>query len=128
VSGSAALAPGAGTWLLVRLTVGSFPLLSPASRLATCSLPGAAGPMTNLIYLPLAFGSGLFLPLESVPPAVQQLAPALPSYHLGRLAWGAVGADVPSPIGDAAWLLGATAVLLVLAVFGFRREAVRRFS
>ncbi len=36
------------------------------------------------MYLPLAFASGIFLPLEQLPVFVQRVAPYLPTY------WGAI--------------------------------------
>ena len=48
--------------------------------------------MANLIYLPLSFASGLFVPLNQLPVFIQNLAPYLPSYHYAQLAWSALGA------------------------------------
>ena len=51
---------------------------------------GAPG-LLNLIYLPMAFLSGLWLPLSMLPTFLQRLAPIWPSYHLDQLALAAVG-------------------------------------
>jgi len=51
---------------------------------------GAPGAI-NLIYLPMAFLSGLWFPLSILPSFLQQLGPVWPSYHLNQLALNAVG-------------------------------------
>lgn len=51
---------------------------------------GAPGAI-NLIYLPMAFLSGLWFPLSVLPTFLQQLGPVWPSYHLNQLALDAVG-------------------------------------
>ena len=45
----------------------------------------------NLIYLPMAFLSGLWMPLTMLPAWIGKLAPLWPAYHLARLALVAVG-------------------------------------
>lgn len=85
--------------------------------------PNTASPLTNLIFFPLAFASGLFIPIDSLPRVVQNIAPFLPAYHGGMLARVAVG--VPSASAQwvhAVWLLGFTAVFLALAVWAYRRD------
>lgn len=51
---------------------------------------GAPG-VVNLIYLPMAFLSGLWIPLPVLPSFLQSIAPLWPAYHLDRLALSAVG-------------------------------------
>jgi ABC-2 type transport system permease protein len=47
--------------------------------------------VANLIYLPMSFLSGLWMPLGVLPAFIGKMAPLWPAYHLGRLALGAVG-------------------------------------
>lgn len=55
-------------------------------------LNGQAAPaVINLIYLPMAFLSGLWIPLAMLPPVLRDVAPLWPAYHLGQLAYAAVG-------------------------------------
>ena len=54
--------------------------------------PNSAPTMLNLVNLPMAFASGLYIPLSQLPPFVQHLAPYLPAYHFGQLALAAIGA------------------------------------
>ena len=51
----------------------------------------AAPAVVNVIYLPMSFLSGLWMPLSVLPPAVAAIAPLWPAYHLGQLALAAVG-------------------------------------
>lgn len=51
----------------------------------------AAPAVLNLIYVPMSFLSGLWMPLSVLPHAVAQVAPVWPAYHLARLAQYAVG-------------------------------------
>jgi ABC-2 type transport system permease protein len=51
----------------------------------------AAPAVLNLIYVPMSFLSGLWVPLSVLPRALEQLAPVWPAYHLARLAQYSVG-------------------------------------
>lgn len=51
---------------------------------------GAPG-VINLIYLPMSFLSGLWMPLSVLPAVLQKAAPIWPSAHLQQLALRAVG-------------------------------------
>jgi ABC-2 type transport system permease protein len=53
----------------------------------------AAPAVVNLIYLPLAFLSGLWIPLQFLPKFLQDLAPLWPPYHLSQLAFAALDLD-----------------------------------
>lgn len=51
---------------------------------------GAPG-VINIIYLPMSFLSGLWMPLSMLPAALQRIAPIWPSAHLQSLALDALG-------------------------------------
>ena len=57
--------------------------------------PNSAPAAINLIYLPMSFCSGLWVPYMFLPKLVRQIALALPPYHLSQLALGMVGAGAP---------------------------------
>jgi ABC-2 type transport system permease protein len=60
--------------------------------------PNSAPGLVNLIYLPMSFCSGLWIPLFMLPHGLQVLAKVLPPYHLSQLALNAVGmANNPTP-------------------------------
>ena len=55
-------------------------------------LPSNAAPgIANLIYLPMSFCSGLWMPIEVLPHWMQKMAPFLPAYHFGQLGLNVVG-------------------------------------
>ncbi|MBS0229881.1 MAG: ABC transporter permease [Proteobacteria bacterium] len=81
---------------------------------------GAPG-LLNMIYLPMAFLSGLWFPLKMMPAVLQQLAPIWPSYHLNALALSAVGFDTGAGLPHVLILLGFTVGFLWIAARRLRR-------
>lgn len=78
--------------------------------------------LINLVYLPMAFLSGLWVPLTMLPAMLQTLAPAWPAYHLAQVAQKVVGVDAGRPLLlHVAVLAGMTIVFFLLA----RRRLVR---
>lgn len=84
---------------------------------------GSAAPaVVNLIYLPMSFLSGLWMPMSMLPGIVREIAPLWPAYHLGQLGLAAVGQTVAgSAVTHIAVLAGFTLVFLALA----RRRLMR---
>jgi len=82
---------------------------------------GAPG-MLQLIYLPMSFMSGLWMPLPLLPKFLQQIAPVWPSYHLDRLALAAVGLDQQPLLPHVLVLIGFAAGFLLLAARRLRRN------
>ena len=82
---------------------------------------GAPG-LLNLVYLPMAFLSGLWLPLSMLPPVLQKLAPVWPSYHLNQLTLAAVGMNHGALLPHVLVLAGYTVVFLSVAVRRLRRH------
>ncbi len=119
--------PVAGT-MMVRLLAGSVPFIALGFAIGYSAGPNAAPAVANLVYLPLAFGSGLFLPLRQLPALVRDLAPYLPTYHYAQLAWSAVG-TASAPVGASlAWLLAYSVIFGALALRAYRREERVRFG
>lgn len=118
------------TWLSLvsRLLLGSFPFIAMGFAVGYLSSANAAVPLLNLIYLPLSFASGLFMPLALLPKFIQRIAPYLPTYWYGQLAWSAVGAQA-KPVGQAVlWLAGYGVVFAVIALRAYWREDNRLFG
>ena len=117
-------------WVLLPLAVifGSMPMLGFGLILGYGSGPNAAPALASLIYLPMAFASGLFIPLNQMPAFVQAIGHYLPLYHLGQLAWNTVGTS-DEPVWQAAvWIAGWSAVLFGVAVRTYRLDQQRKFS
>ncbi|HET6554287.1 MAG TPA: ABC transporter permease [Dyella sp.] len=111
---------GAGQAFLLLLTgmLGVLPFCALGMFVGTLVKGQGAPGVLNLIYLPMSFLSGLWVPLSMLPGALQKLAPLWPSSHLHAVALRAVGLS-QDPIG---------AHLLVLTAFGvlFAMLAARR--
>jgi ABC-2 type transport system permease protein len=84
--------------------------------------PNSATAVVNLLYLPMSFASGLWLPINMLPGFLQRVAPLLPPYHLGQLALGVVGAGRGTAANHWGALLGFTLVFLGIARLGFQRD------
>ena len=119
-----------GVWLSValRLLAGSVPFIALGFLIGYRYGPNAAPAVANLVYLPLSFASGLFMPLDQLPRFVRGIAPWLPTYHYAQLAWNALGAPTESIAVSLLWLAGYTALFLTLALRAYRREEDRKFG
>ena len=108
------------------------------SAIAYWARPRAVTTIVNLVFLPLSFLSGFFFPLSQLPDVLQGLAPWLPTYHFGQLAWGAMApADDISLFGattsGSTWLhvvvsVGWGVACTVLTTLGYRRDLDRERS
>ena len=119
---SVALLPGGvrlavAQWLLLALVMllGTLPF-SLLGLLLGLSLSDKAAPgVVNLIYLPMAFLSGLWLPLFLFPGWLQQLAGIWPSFHLSQLGLKVIAQDQGFSLLSHLAVLGLTTLLLALA-------------
>lgn len=105
-------------WLRLFLVeiFGVLPFCAIGLCLATLVSGQAAPAVINLIYLPMSFLSGLWMPLSILPPVVQGIAPLWPAYHLGQLALSAVGQPSQgATLVHVAALAGITIVFLAVA-------------
>jgi ABC-2 type transport system permease protein len=128
VVGGIRLAPTVWLSVIVRLLVGAVPLIALGFAIGYVAGPNAAPAVVNLVYLPLAFASGLFMPLEQLPGFIQRVAPYLPTYHYAQLAWSAVGAGREPVLTSVVWLAAYAALFLWAAARAYHREAQRKFA
>ncbi len=111
------------------LILGALPFSAMGLAFGYLVGPNSAPAMLNLIYLPMAFASGLWIPIHQLPDFVQGIAPALPPYHFAQLALGTVGAaEGGSQALHAVVLLAFTAFFLTVAAWGFRRDEGRTYG
>ena len=105
------------------LVAGSLPFSAMGLAIGYFAGPNSAPAAINLIYLPLSFCSGLWVPYMFLPKFVRQIALALPPYHLSQLALGTVGAGSHQSAATH-WevLLGFTLICLGVARIGFQRD------
>jgi ABC-2 type transport system permease protein len=124
--------------LFLTLLLGGMAFSTIGFALGYWASPRGASPIANLVYLPLSFASGLFIPLSNLPQFLQDLAPYLPTYHFGQLVWQAVGSrdDIALLAGSVSdgfwvhvlWLAGTFVVFGVLALLGYRRDQEERYA
>lgn len=122
----------AGQWigLAAVLVTGALPFGAFGLAIGSWAGPNSAVAVVNVIYLPLAFASGLWVPIQALPRFFQELAPWLPTYHFAQLALGILDADqgrFPWQI-SAAVLAVFTAASLLLARAGYRRDEGKTFG
>ncbi|GAB3509796.1 ABC transporter permease [Pseudoxanthomonas daejeonensis] len=110
------LAPAQWLGLVVACLLGVLPFSALGLWLGTLVGGRGAPALINLVYLPMAFLSGLWVPLSMLPGLLQELAPAWPAYHLSRIAQAQVGFGDGAPLGlHVLVLLGVTLLFLALA-------------
>ncbi|MEO1085849.1 MAG: ABC transporter permease [Acidobacteriota bacterium] len=113
-----------GQWLGLAavLLLGSLPFAALGLAIGTHTSGKGAPAIINLIYLPAAFLSGLWIPIQVLPEILQGFAVVLPPYHLAQLALGVIDQSVGQPVAlHVAVLVAMTAVCLAFAARGFRR-------
>ncbi len=103
--------------------VGSISFASMGLLLAQVIPAKAATGIVNLIYLPMSFLSGLWMPLRFMPHWLQGVAPALPTYHLSQLMLSIFSyQDSMSLVTHWNALIGFTLLMLGLSWLIFHRK------
>jgi ABC-2 type transport system permease protein len=121
--GGVQMAPLSIVKLLATLVAGCVPFCTLGLVIGYFAGPNSAPATINLIYLPMSFCSGLWIPFLFLPKVVQQIAQVLPSYHLSQLALGVVGAGRhESSWGHWEVMLGFSLLCLGVARIGFQRD------
>jgi ABC-2 type transport system permease protein len=107
-----------GQWLLLGAiaVIGVMPFCALGLMVGSRANASAAPAFVNLIYMPMAFLSGLWMPLTMLPHMITQIAPLWPAYHLAQLALMTVGQAPQSNIGvHLIWLAGFTVICFSIA-------------
>ena len=114
---------GEMTKLVGTLVMGSVPFSAMGLAIGYFAGPQSAPATINLIYLPMSFCSGLWVPFMFLPKVVRQIALVLPPYHLSQLALGIVGAGKHESAATH-WevLFAFTMICLGIARIGFQRD------
>jgi len=108
------------------MIAGSIPFCALGLVIGCYGAPNAAPAVVNILFLPMSFCSGLWLPLPVLPKFVQHIAPFLPPYHLGQLALKQVGfGGSGGTLQHVAALMAFTLVFLLLALRGYSRDDVK---
>lgn len=114
------LEPAQWSLLAVTLVLGNIPFCAMGLAVGAWAKPQSAPAVVNVIYLPMSFMSGLWMPLQFLPAFMQKLAVFLPAYHLGRLAYSILGYQPDAALPHVLALLGFTVGFLLIAARGYR--------
>lgn len=118
-----------GQWLLLALVLllGTAPFALIGLILGLTLSDKAAPGVVNLIYLPMALLSGLWLPIHMLPTALQQASWIWPSYHLSQIGLKIIDMDQGYALWTHLLVLLLTSVLLaVITVSVFRRLSAEK--
>jgi ABC-2 type transport system permease protein len=108
--------------LFIVLLLGSLPFALIGLILGLYLSDKAAPAIVNLIYLPMAFLSGLWIPIQFLPEPVGQIAYALPAFHYAQISHKVIGSDLQQPMWlHLLFLSGFTVLLIAIARHGFGR-------
>jgi ABC-2 type transport system permease protein len=122
VNGSSLLSAESWLGLFVVLVLGALPFAALAVVIGYFVGAEVAYSASLAVYFLLAMIGGLFLPLEFMPEAVQNVATLTPGYLYAKMGWdliaGRAGDVWPHAAGLGAYFIGFAA----LAVIGLRRE------
>jgi ABC-2 type transport system permease protein len=108
----------AGQWLLLGAItmLGVLPFCALGLVIGSRANAAASPALVNFIYLPMAFLSGLWMPLSMLPGFIQQIAGLWPPYHLAQLALAAIGHDYAGgALGHLLYLAAFTAICFAIA-------------
>ena len=124
VFGDVSLTKGELVKMLGVTVAGSISFASMGLLLALLVPANAAPGIVNLIYLPMSYLSGLWMPIRFMPHWLQQIAPALPTYHLAQLMLGVFGYQERGSSAGTHWnaLTGFTLLMLGLCWLLFTRR------
>ena len=117
VLGKVVLAPSQWLLLVTIGVLGTLPFCALGLWIGSWASGNGAPAIVNLLYLPMALLSGLWMPLAVLPKVFSMLAPVWPSWHLAQLALKVVGHDDGHAVAmHLAVLAAVTAVFFVLAM------------
>lgn len=120
--GGVSLSAREGATLLATDALGVVPFCALGLLVGTLIKGQGAPGLLNLVYLPMAFLSGLWFPLRMMPGFLRELAPIWPSYHLNALSLAAVGMDDGPRLPHVAVLAAFAIASLALAARRLRRH------
>ncbi|MEM7053263.1 MAG: ABC transporter permease [Pseudomonadota bacterium] len=107
--------------LVFVLTLGTLPFCLLGLCIGLLLSPNAAPAVINIVYLPLAFLSGLWIPSTQFPAFLQAVAAWLPPYHLAELALNVTGAKSSNWLPSVWILIVYSLVFALLTALGWKR-------
>lgn len=111
------------------LMAGAVPFCAMGLAIGCFAGPSSAPATVNLIYMPMAFCAGLWIPFEFLPHGLQQVAPFLPAYHFSQIALAVLHAPVKGSMTEHAVALAAfTLIFGGVAWLGNSREREKMYG
>jgi ABC-2 type transport system permease protein len=111
------------------LVAGALPFAAMGLAIGYWAGPNSAPVLCNLLSLPVAFTSGMWIPFPLLPSFLRQVAHGLPAYHYAQLALGVIGAGNREPAARSLTYLAVfTAVMMLLARLGYLRDEGRTYG
>jgi ABC-2 type transport system permease protein len=109
-----------GTWLAV------IPFALIGLLIGQIGTPETMQPIMSITMIVMAMLGGIFIPIDTMPGWMLDIAHVLPSYWLAQIGRGAVTSDLVSGVGKVALVLGVWPVVLAFAVTRrYRRDSAR---
>jgi ABC-2 type transport system permease protein len=109
-----------GTWLA------AMPFALIGLLIGQSGTPESVQPLMSITMMVMSLLGGIFIPLDSMPSWLLDVAQVLPSYWLGQVGRGAVTTDLSAGLGQTILVLaGWTVVLAVAIVRRYRRDSAR---
>jgi ABC-2 type transport system permease protein len=112
--------------LIGNLFLGGLPFAALGLLLGMVCSPKTAVPVANLVYLPLSFAGGLWLPPNALPAPVQKISDYLPTRMYAELVWSGVKGEAVKN-WNSFGLLIFLAVFIFLSVFFYYRDTDQRY-
>ncbi len=123
--------PGISAMQLAKLvgvcTLSAIPAALMAITLGYLASSRSAVAIANLIFLPLSYLGGLWIPPMALPSAINTISAYTPTRHMGELAWH-VMADAELPRESLMALAGFTVLFALTATLAARRDHAQRFA
>ena len=108
------------------LVLGGLPFCLLGLTLGLLLKAESAPAVVNLIYLPMSFLSGLWVPITMLPGFFQTFAEFLPPYHLSQLALKVLELDNGGSTGKHIVIMAVfTAMFFVLALLAFNKKSLK---
>ena len=123
--------PDADIFAVIRLVIYTLGILVPfilaGIALGYWSSARASVPIANLIFLPLAYLGGLWVPPIAMGRILNEISQYTPTRHGAEIAWAAV-ANRPIPLESIVWLACFSLFFAGVAYLGYRRDKTVRYS
>ncbi len=112
-------------WILIAviLIMGSLPFCAIGMTIGLHLKANSAPAVVNLIYLPMAFLSGLWIPIQMFPSYLQGVSQFLPPYHLAQICLKVIHMDA----GEKLWihisvLMAYLIIFTILATMAYNKK------